>query len=415
MLLEPRKRAAVRATTGVGAAMLTLAAGAAMACSRSTGWADLSARPVHEGVFERRFDLTGNVRAERGESLTVPQTPAWQISIRWLVEDGATVAAGDRMVEFDNGQLTSDLDQKRLAADEAKAALRQARAEADGKLEQAKFELGKARDELAKARVLADVPADILAAREHDDRQLAVERAQAEAAKAEAALRRAEAEARESVGAADLALGVKSRELQAIAVNLEALVLRAPRAGLALVQDQPWEGRPIQNGDALYPGLPVIVIPDLDSLYVVASLYDVDDGAIHPGDPAQCFADAQPAQFFPCRVRDVAAAARELSAQTTRRAFRVVLDFDDRAAVRARLRPGMSVRAEVVAERRARARLVPRALLVVDGGTVRLREAHGLSEPVRLGPCNATDCVLEEAGAATPARSGDGPKAGAAP
>lgn len=390
------------AFAGVRRAMVWLAVIAAAGCARSsTGGARVQSG-VHQGAFERRLDLTGDVRAERGDSLAVPQTPAWQIAIRWLVEDGATVAAGDRVVEFDNGQLAGDLDQKRAAADEAQATLRQARAESAGRLEQSGFDLAKARDELAKARVLADVPADILAAREHDDRELAVEHAQADVGKAEAALRRAQAEARESVGAAELALRDKSRALEVTEATLTALVLRAPRAGLALVQDQPWEGRRIQNGDSLYPGLPVIVIPDLDSLYLVATLYDVDDGAIHAGDSARCFADAHPAEPFPCRVREVAAVARELSSQTTRRAFRVELDFADRAAARERLRPGMSMRAEIVAERRASARLAPRARLVVAPDAVRLRLPSGALEAIRLGPCNATDCVVEDGAPVVP-------------
>ncbi len=103
----------------------------------------------------------------------MPQTPAWQLPLRWLVEDGTAVAVGARVAEFDNGKIAGDLDQRRATAQEAEASLRQARAEAAGQLEQARFELATARGRLAEARLAADVPAEILAAREHDDRQLA--------------------------------------------------------------------------------------------------------------------------------------------------------------------------------------------------------------------------------------------------
>ncbi len=95
------------------------------------------------------------------------------------------------------------------------------------------------------------------------------------------------------------------------------------------------------------------------------------------------------------RVRDVSAVARELPGASSRRAFRVLLDLEDRVLVRERLRPGMSMRVEVVAERRENARLARRDALVPGVDGVRLRRPDGGLDPVRLGPCNATDCVLE--------------------
>ncbi|MFN7941013.1 MAG: HlyD family efflux transporter periplasmic adaptor subunit [Thermoanaerobaculia bacterium] len=374
--------------------LLALAASVA-ACSRPSAGGGATPSALRQGAFERRIDLTGEVRAERGEFLTVPQTPAWQLPIRWLVEDGATVAAGDRLVEFDNGQIAGDLDQKRAGATEAEAALRKARAEADERIEQRQFELDKARDELAKAKIQAEVPEGVLPGKEYGDRQLALQTARAATEKAEAALERARAEIGESVGAAELALAQKGRELGITERNLDALVLRAPRAGLALIQDHPWEGRKLQNGDSIFPGWAVVAIPDLDSLQVQAALYDVDDGEIHAGDEARCLADAYPEEIFPCHVREVAAVAREISGMSTRRVFRVLVSFDDRERARARLRPGMSMRAEVIAERRPGARTVARAALLFDRDAVRWRSPAGALESVKLGPCNATDCVLE--------------------
>lgn len=365
------------------------------ACAPSSAGEAGASPGVREGTFERVLDLTGEVRAARGESLGVPQTPAWQLPVRWLIEDGANVSAGDRVAEFDAGRFAGDLLMKRTDAEQAEAALRKARVEAASKLERATFDLGAARGRLAEARLQAEVPADLLSARDYDDRQLALRKAEAEASKAEAARERAAAEVRESVGTAELALARKSRELRAIEDDLERLVLRAPRAGLALVGEHPWEGRKLQIGDSLFPGWPVIQIPDLDSLDVTALLFDVDDGEIRAGAGARCIADAAPAEPFACRVRDVSAVARELPGASSRRAFRVLLDLEDRVLVRERLRPGMSMRVEVVAERRENARLARRDALVPGVDGVRLRRPDGGLDPVRLGPCNATDCVLE--------------------
>jgi len=55
---------------------------------------------------------------------------------------------------------------------------------------------------------------------------------------------------------------------------------------------------------------------------------------------------------------------------------------------------------EVVSQRRDDVLLAPRAALRFEDDGVVLRLREGGSVPVVLGPCNASDCVLEQGGAA---------------
>ena len=50
---------------------------------------------------EDRVAITGEVEATNAENLVVPRTPTWMISVRWLIDDGATVKKGDRVAEFE--------------------------------------------------------------------------------------------------------------------------------------------------------------------------------------------------------------------------------------------------------------------------------------------------------------------------
>ena len=106
-----------------------LLVGVVAACAQPSAGGAGAPASVREGTFERVLDLTGEVRAARGESLGVPQTPAWQLPVRWLIEDGANVSAGDRVAEFDAGRFAGDLLMKRTDAEQAEAALRKARSE----------------------------------------------------------------------------------------------------------------------------------------------------------------------------------------------------------------------------------------------------------------------------------------------
>ena len=79
-----------------------------------------------------RLLLTGELAAVRSADLFVPETPLWALQLRFLEEDGAAVKKGDRVAEFDATGLTSDLEQKRIAAVEAETELVRFDADARG-------------------------------------------------------------------------------------------------------------------------------------------------------------------------------------------------------------------------------------------------------------------------------------------
>jgi hypothetical protein len=57
------------------------------------------------------------------------------------------------------------------------------------------------------------------------------------------------------------------------------------------------------------------------------------------------------------------------------------------------LRPGLSARVEVIADRRPDALLVPRAALSLGEGEPQVMLAGGGHQAITLGPCNAEACV----------------------
>jgi multidrug efflux pump subunit AcrA (membrane-fusion protein) len=60
-----------------------------------------------------------------------------------------------------------------------------------------------------------------------------------------------------------------------------------------------------------------------------------------------------------------------------------------------RMRPGMSVMAEVLPRPREDVLLVPRGAVDFTGEAPRVRLASGDLADVELGPCDATRCVVE--------------------
>jgi multidrug resistance efflux pump len=349
---------------------------------------------VRRGDLRPRLLLTGELVAERAEELKVPRTPTWQVQIRWIAEDGTPVRAGDRVVELDNSSFTGELEDKRATAADAVTELARKQAEARSSLAEKEFAVEQRRTELEKARLAAAVPEDLLSGREHQERQLARRRAEVALAKAEKDL----AAARQASGAdlelQRITLGRSQREIAQAEEAIDALLLRAPRDGIVVAADHPWEGRKLREGDNVWVGMTVASLPEMSSLRVQADLSDVDDGRVRPGMEAVCTLDAYPSESFHGRVVDLSAVAREAPRQPLLRSFPVQIRLD-RLDLK-KMRPGMSVRVEVLGPAVRNALLVPRAALDFSGERPRAILAGGTPREVRLGPCDASFCVVEQ-------------------
>jgi multidrug efflux pump subunit AcrA (membrane-fusion protein) len=135
-------------------------------------------------------------------------------------------------------------------------------------------------------------------------------------------------------------------------------------------------------------------IPDLSRMQIEALHFDVDDGKIARGMKARAALDTYPDEVYSGEVVEISPVAKEEGRQGVRRVFNVTVALD--RSDPERMRPGMSVRVEIFTPTRDDALVIPRAALDFASEPVRALLADGSAADVRLGPCNATSCVLEE-------------------
>ena len=334
---------------------------------------------VRRGTFVNQIVLTGELDAARGAMISVPDLPQWQSSIKWLATDGSQVKKGERVVELDNASFTNDLDTKRHAAMETQQQMEQKEAEWKADLEQKQLDFESRKSDYEKAKIDAAVPRDLLSAREYQDRQIKFDRASVELAKARDILAAQKKEDEADRRNLQLQLGKAQRDIAMAERAIDSAVLRAPRDGVVIVKDIPWEGRKLQTGDTVWVGFPLAVIPEMESLRVNAALADVDDGRIKVGMPATVVLDAYPGMTFKGHVASISAVAQETNPRSLRRTFKVFVDLDRIDAQR--MRPGLSARVVV------RTQTIQNALLV--------SRASSIPDKMKLGPCNAQDCVVQ--------------------
>lgn len=347
---------------------------------------------MRRGEFKNEVVISGELEAARGELLSVPPLPSWQTAIKWIAEDGAAVKAGDPVAELDNSALTTDLDSKRQGAMQATQELQQKESEWEADLEQKELEVEQKKAALDKAVLDARLPRELLSGLKYEEYQGTLRRTTSEHEKAVDSLR-----ARRTAIAAErenllLNIGKTQRAIGIAEGAINALVLRAPKDGIVVVKDHQWEGRKLQSGDPVWVGFPIALLPDLHTIRVNAALADVDDGKIATGMPVTVTLDGYPDMQFTGKIQSISAVAQESRRQSLRRHFEVLVALDRLDPDR--MRPGLSARVVVRREARPSMLLAPRAAIDFTGNAPRVRLQNGAMKDVKVGACNAQDCVV---------------------
>jgi len=347
---------------------------------------------VRHGALVRRYLMTGALEAVERAEIKVPRTREHRLQIQWLAPDGAMVTEGETVLEFDNSSFTANLDQQRTAVQRSRRTLLQTQAGGEARLREAESAVERARIAFAKAEVDASIPESIRSRYDHQTLQLAASKASATHDKALADLQSTTTSVHADNQISEELHRKAQRELNVAEENVDAVVLRAPRDGIIVVDEHPWEDRKYQVGDTLFPGWTVLGIPDLDRLRVRAALSDVDDGELEIGMAVKCTPDIEPDLHLEGRIGDITPIAREQRVFSERRGFDVTIEIESEHG-QVLLVPGMSVRVEI--ERREdEGLLIPRAALDLGSDPPRALRRSGSWVEVDLGECSAQHCVL---------------------
>jgi len=335
---------------------------------------------VTRGDLADRVVLTGDLRSAASVDLAAPKSETWQVAIRWLAKDGSEVKAGDRVVEFDNSSVVAQLEQKRLALMEAQMSFHSAQDLAKIDIETKKNTLEQHRVAFEKARVRSDVPEDLISKREFQDRQLQKKQMEAEVVKADAEYAAQQQESKLDLEVKQIDLDKAKRAIDSAEESIRNFSVVAPKDGVVVIADHPWENRKWHESDQVQAGWTVVTMPDISKPMIVRSeLSDVDDGRIAIGEAGTCVLDAYPNDQIACIVKAITPVARPKGEESPRRAFSVQLTLGKTDPNR--MRPGMSVK--IVLPRPP----VKNALLVPRGAVV--------DPAVKLGACDAQHCVVE--------------------
>jgi hypothetical protein len=367
-------------------------AGAAAASDRRLAAGGDGVVTVQRGPLRQVLLLTGELSSVGGARIVVPDSPQRDPVIRWMIDEGTPVQPGDQLVELDTSEIASQLDERQISLEEAVNERNNRSAEIAGEIAQMDFEVEQARINLRKAEIDASVPPELQSQREYQEFQLAKEQAQNELDKIEADFAALVEGSEAELDVLRIDVQIAEREVEEVRRALDTMVLRAPRAGIAVAAENRREGRKFQVGDSTWDNAELMIIPDLAAMVVDTRMSDVDDGKVTPGMPVVCTLDAYPERQISGQVRTITPVAQWLNMRSEQRFFRIIVDLE--ATDAEIMRPGMSVKVEVVTAARDDELLVPRGALEFSPEEVFAVLENGERRRIELGSCSAHECAV---------------------
>lgn len=291
---------------------------------------------VRRGDVVVRTFSRGELRAVRSVTLIAPNLFG-TVQVTRLAPLGAFAREGDLVVEFDDAEVRSRLEEKQLELEQIAERIKKSEADLAIRKNQDEVELLRARYAVRRAE-LEVKRNELLSAIDAKKNILNLEEAKRrlDKLKSDIESRRKQAEAelavlREERNKAELEL---VREQQ----RLRQVKLLAPMSGLVAIRQQRsgffFAGTQlpdIREGDELRPGMPVVDILDLSELEVVARVGELDRANLHEGQPVLIRLDALPEKTIHGKIKALSGTATaDVYSNDPAKKFDVTFEIDMR-------------------------------------------------------------------------------------
>lgn len=330
--------------------------------------ADPESLEVRRDTIRKTLLLDGELRAVR--SRTIFATTSEEAKITYLPAEGSVIKAGDRLVELDSGTILDkikEVEEKIVAAENE---IVRTKSTQESALREMEVELSTLWMATEQAKVKADVPPELVPRREYQENHLALDKARTEYEN-----QLTKIEQRKKEHAAELQVKVIDREKLAVQLNrakrdLESMNVKAPSDGMVIYTEHWNERRKIQVGDVVWGGFPLVRLPDLKEMEVLAQVNEVDGPRLSIGQKAKLALDSYPDLEISGSVKEISQSAIKASWMAKAKIFRVVIGLDK--TVTEIMKPGMSTQISIIVGESGPHLLVPRSSVKFEGDSAKV-------------------------------------------
>ncbi len=354
---------------------------------------------VRREKFVQSLLVSGELAGVRAVNVAAPpfrgQGP---FAIKALAPEGSTVQPGDLLVQIDNSTLVNNLTTEELNLEKAENDLARKEAELDVQSKDLEIQLSQNKLQLDKSRMKAEISRDLLSLRDWQDYQFAFEKAKKEFEKTSSSLEIARKAQAEELDFLKVKRDQIASKIDQIKSDMKALEIRASTPGTVIYDIFPpsqWTGdspRKIQVGDQIYWGWNLLSLPDLSEMEAHLYVSEVDGGMVLPGQTVLLIADSFPDRKFTGKVQHVPKLAERIARKSKVRAFLATVRLDKTDPKL--MRPGMSVRAEIILDERE-GLVLPRKAVKEQDGKYYVFLPDGRRQVIQVRARNPMACLVD--------------------
>ena len=343
-------------------------------------------------------NATGTLRASsvRNFSAPPPFGEYWQFQLVSMAPEGNNVKSGDVLISFDAQKVREDLQRYQSELDQANKELEKTKVSIDLEREVLAARLAESENKFEKLKLKQGAGTEIEASNVIEKDNLAVEQARREV---EALKERMEWHKKSSEAAYNIILSRKSRaenRVSSIQKGMEGFQAKSDREGVVVYKVK-WNGERYRVGETVWSGMPVIEIPELNTILAEALVPEVDIGKVRIGQQTEVSIDAFPGRSFSGTVKSIGTLVRPKAWDIPNKVLDVQIALDNLDILV--MRPAMSVRVKIETNSIPDCVAVPlkAVLTTAEGAVVKVRSDAGWrAQRVKLGDSNGTDIVVSE-------------------
>lgn len=340
-------------------------------------------------------DASGIVTSADAMRFGPPPNRSWRIAITHLAQEGTRAKKGDVLARFDGSGTDDRIRTIQAQLNAKRSELESLQETQQREVEDGRVRLAAARSAAEKAARKADADAELFASLEYkklveqrDITQTLYENEQQRVALVARVRASREAELEADIRRLDSELGGAQREL-------DGFTIVAPRPGLVIVGVNR-EGQKLDTGDQVNPGMIVVELADDTNLNILAEVPEFAANRIQIGQSAEITIDAVGGNAIAGEVVAVASVVRRQSRFSQAMVRDVTVSLPQE--VISSLRPGMSVKLDIVVDTRRSALAVPEESLIYRDGEPGVNVRGGGWKPLQLGPASGSGMRIVVAG-----------------
>ncbi|MFB3902830.1 MAG: efflux RND transporter periplasmic adaptor subunit [Acidobacteriota bacterium] len=307
--------------------------------------------------FRLTVPAIGEIVGLGSTPVPTPNTRSGSLKVAWLIPEGTFVEEGDVLIRYDStdARLNLEKQQNTLEANQERSKLTTAKQATDEKV----LGLDRQDAEMQYDYVMTVLPEDETIFSKWEIIEAKID---AGFAKERVTFLTNKGKTQRRIARSDQQiLAIERNQAQAeISVaeqTLNALELKAPSAGLVLWRRD--HRRDPQVGDESFGGQVLVEIVDLAVLQARIYVLERDGGHLAKGQEVVIRLDAVPEKEFHGKIRNASTLAAALERNSPLKYFTCDAEISDAGPDLKRIRPGMSLKGEVILEKYDRCFVVP--------------------------------------------------------